>query len=232
MLSIDCENFDIIDPIVDPDDLGFGVSAFDCDDLMAPIISELNKRGYYTQWCCQGHYIEYAERYREDIDVLIEGHTGYTELIPKHDKYSYPVISFHPEVYLRMSNHISSLPSEWVAHTIMYQYTPCFEPRNEFRICLKDKDKCEFSNPYEFYARMIELHKILYDWVCTLPTYSDIRDAIDLNWNCILVPGGVNPKWKDSVVFLSDEENTIHEKGVEAQLAAQLDEYRKNHPAG
>ena len=29
---------------------------FECDDLVAPILSELNKRGYKTKYSCSGHF--------------------------------------------------------------------------------------------------------------------------------------------------------------------------------
>ena len=32
----------------------------DVDELMLPIIIELNKKGYYTEYCCAGHYYDKA----------------------------------------------------------------------------------------------------------------------------------------------------------------------------
>lgn len=231
MISIEYENFNIINPIID--EFESGVPSFSCDDLMAPIISELNKRGYYTRSCCQGHYIEYDEKYRDKIyDYEYEqDYIEYTKLVLRNHKFTYPNIRFTPEVFLRLSNHISTLPSEWIASVVTDRYTKNSIDRSSINIFLNDNDY-EFNTPYEFYARMVELHRILYDWVCTLPTYSDIRDIIDLNYDAILVPGGVKPNWKGSVLFLSNEEMDIHEKEVEAQLTAQLAEYHKSHPAG
>ena len=35
---------------------------FECDDMIAPVISELNKKGYTTKFCCSGHpYIDHSE---------------------------------------------------------------------------------------------------------------------------------------------------------------------------
>jgi hypothetical protein len=36
-------------------------NSFEVDDLIAPAISLLNKRGYVTAWCCSGH-AEHEER--------------------------------------------------------------------------------------------------------------------------------------------------------------------------
>jgi hypothetical protein len=51
MVRIDSEYFDII--CYEYDD-GFP-KTFECDDYIAPVISLLNKRGYYTKNCCEGH---------------------------------------------------------------------------------------------------------------------------------------------------------------------------------
>ena len=38
--------------------------SFECDDLIAPIISLLNQKGYKTNYCCAGHpYPHYEEMY-------------------------------------------------------------------------------------------------------------------------------------------------------------------------
>lgn len=38
--------------------------SFDCDDLIAPVISILNQKGYVTNFCCAGHpYPQYEEMY-------------------------------------------------------------------------------------------------------------------------------------------------------------------------
>lgn len=41
---------------------GFLDDCFECDDMIAPVIQELNRKGYTTKYCCGGHpYIEHSE---------------------------------------------------------------------------------------------------------------------------------------------------------------------------
>lgn len=60
MLYIDAENFDIV--------LGNSfleyADTFECDDYIAPIVSKLNKKGYFTEYSCQGHVS--TSRYEEE----------------------------------------------------------------------------------------------------------------------------------------------------------------------
>lgn len=53
-------NFDIYK---DPCDIRIKGPLFECDELMAPIIRELNLKGYKTVFCCSGHVCDniYAE---------------------------------------------------------------------------------------------------------------------------------------------------------------------------
>ena len=38
--------------------------SFECDELIAPVIELLNKKGYKTKFCCAGHpYPHYEEMY-------------------------------------------------------------------------------------------------------------------------------------------------------------------------
>ncbi len=37
-------------------------NCFECDDMIAPVIQELNRKGYTTTFCCGGHpYIDHSE---------------------------------------------------------------------------------------------------------------------------------------------------------------------------
>ena len=228
MTHIDQENFNVINPIIRigfDDDEDYIAPSFPCDDLMAPIVSELNKRGYCTSYSCQGHYFDYEEKLYDN------GYYMTTKIVPSECKYTYPNVRFLPEVFLRLSKHISTLSLEWIAIVVSRKDADGYAPRDEFEIYPNNEYK--FDNPYEFYAKMVELHKILYDWVCTLPTYPKCWDVFRLN-EAARNPAGIarDSNWKDSVLFLSDEEMDIHKKDVEAQLVAQLAEYCKSYLAG
>lgn len=55
---------------------------FECDDLIAPAISLLNRKGYTTKWCCSGHAyggIQEAIVYDKMPDLCdIQSETGFT----------------------------------------------------------------------------------------------------------------------------------------------------------
>jgi len=55
MTYIDKKNFDIF---FHTNDIRIEAPIFEVDELIAPIISLLNKKGYKTQYCCSGHYNE------------------------------------------------------------------------------------------------------------------------------------------------------------------------------
>lgn len=54
-IYIDTEEYDIYHSI---EDIRIASSLFEVDEFIAPIISILNKKGYYTRYCCSGHYID------------------------------------------------------------------------------------------------------------------------------------------------------------------------------
>ena len=58
--------------------------SFECDDLIAPVISILNQKGYETNFCCAGHpYPNYEEMYLllyEDTNEAISSTMGHFKL--------------------------------------------------------------------------------------------------------------------------------------------------------
>jgi hypothetical protein len=52
MSYIDKENYNIY---IDIEDIRIKSPLFEVDDLIAPVISMLNKKGYITTFCCSGH---------------------------------------------------------------------------------------------------------------------------------------------------------------------------------
>lgn len=70
MSLIDPTTFDVYSEVTTPE---VEQRSFECDDLIAPIISLLNKKGYKTKFCCAGHpYSEYTEMYL----LLYDGEKG------------------------------------------------------------------------------------------------------------------------------------------------------------
>lgn len=59
MMYIDSKTFEVIGDISDARISG---PLFECDELLAPTISILNKLGFTTEFCCSGHAYEYKEK--------------------------------------------------------------------------------------------------------------------------------------------------------------------------
>ena len=59
MMYIDSKTFEVIGDISDARISG---ALFECDELLAPTISILNKLGFTTEFCCSGHAYTYKEK--------------------------------------------------------------------------------------------------------------------------------------------------------------------------
>ncbi len=59
MMYIDTKTFEVIG---DLSDTRISAPLFECDELLAPTISILNKLGFTTEFCCSGHAYEYKEK--------------------------------------------------------------------------------------------------------------------------------------------------------------------------
>lgn len=55
MYYINSETFEIYRDVADH---RYKSPTFECDELMSPIIVELNKKGYTTLFCCSGHLVD------------------------------------------------------------------------------------------------------------------------------------------------------------------------------
>lgn len=70
MALIDRSTFEVYSEVTTPE---VEKRSFECDDLIAPVISLLNKKGYKTKFCCAGHpYSHYTEMYL----LVYEGEQG------------------------------------------------------------------------------------------------------------------------------------------------------------
>ena len=50
----------------DREDVRIFEPVFECDELIAPVISILNRKGYKTQFCCSGH-VNSRSLYKDDL---------------------------------------------------------------------------------------------------------------------------------------------------------------------
>lgn len=72
MVAIDSKTFDIV--LFDSVDSVNGEQfpkVFECDDYIAPVVSMLNRKGYYTQFSCQGHVSSSKYRHIPDYENLV-----------------------------------------------------------------------------------------------------------------------------------------------------------------
>ena len=64
MVYIDTKKFNIYYKV---EDIRIKSSLFEVDELIAPIISTLNKKGYKTSFCCSGHLTSVKEKHGSEI---------------------------------------------------------------------------------------------------------------------------------------------------------------------
>lgn len=95
----------------DPDDK---YTCFECDELIAPIILELNRKGYKTKYCCSGHIYERTVDFEDDRNMNME-----KEIFRFDDEpnYSHPYILF--DSFIKTIPNLDKLPNGWKA-----LYTP------------------------------------------------------------------------------------------------------------
>ena len=89
MLYID-KNFDIFKT---KQDTRLQPPYFECDELFAPIISILNRKGYKTKSCCSGHIINEIPFSKNSFSLLYD----YAYII-FDKKYDFPQIPIHARI--------------------------------------------------------------------------------------------------------------------------------------
>jgi len=145
---------------------------FECDELIAPAICELNKRGYKTKYSCQGHYAQ----------IIHNNETKRYETI--NAAYSCPYILFELE-------DLPSTPTGWTkfytpkklidksklynkAGTILIESKEMiheilgYEVRSYVSLYSTDPRTMENDNVFEFYRDILDLMEYLYNWSRTL----------------------------------------------------------------
>ena len=142
---------------------GFHDDHVEIDEVIAPIISELNRKGYKTKFCCSGH------PYFSLCEVLVtseesaKGIVGLVETEESGDP-DFPIRAFHlirdDDFYILFSECSSmdfSIPLpegfRWFDEkTIRYAYSK--------------------TDVYDFFLERLEASKALYEWVVKLPSYT------------------------------------------------------------
>ena len=137
---------------------------FECDDFMAPILSELNKKGYRTKYSCHGHFskLDKTAFFDEIYGVFVVNDNEYIH-------FSVPYIMFDENVVS-----ISDIIGE--NETFPVDGWNLEEDSNLNQLILRaDRNMLERYiddmdwNYYKFYSKLLELHSNLFDWVKQLP---------------------------------------------------------------
>lgn len=172
----------------------FNENAFQCDTLMAPIISELIKKGYMTKACCQGHV------HTDDIVNYDECLDDPSVLYASEDNFSVapPYVMFADDVKVPLED----LPLCWEweysvprSEDIHDEYdamrsrnftfrigdiVPLFDMKRGFNLSIRPNyDFFRMYNPEDwahikedpfiFYDAAVKAHRMLYNWAKSLP---------------------------------------------------------------
>lgn len=172
MAYINKNDFSIVDGVVDQ----YKDDYFECDDLIAPAISLLNKKGYKTLFCCSGHpypYIhdEFSVNYPisgdgfdylsiQSVDNISE------ELKACMDDYDYDEDCPYKYYNIYKCHYRSSL---YVLFADKYNFPSI--PENSR---LEDGNSIYFDtfkddiNDFDAVTKIYELNKLFYEWVESL----------------------------------------------------------------
>lgn len=176
--------------------ISFDKDTFIIDELMAPIIAVLMRKGYMTRACCSGHIVSaYCPNYDDCVeDREVEYETSKCNIIDR------PYIMFEDNVEL---SKMDSLPDEWeweyttpaseyidteedarLMRTCNFkpgQIIPVFSrAKDGFNLCIRPDltffglhlDNCHEmfkEDPYRYYAKLVIAHRNLYIWAKNLP---------------------------------------------------------------
>ena len=177
---------------------------FECDDLIAPAISLLNKKGYRTRFCCSGHPFPHLDSDIVDDISLIDD--TFFRVVRKKQ------IRRNVEKQLKKYDREDLIDSESDLYIVSYtvdhnSFYVSFERIHEFETSLPEifySNYCEVSHQYgiqynymdeqctnfdefERVSRIYEVNKIFYEWVCGLRTLSkeEIENVARYKYNDI-----------------------------------------------
>ena len=182
-------------------EIGQETTCFEVDELIVPIISVLNQKGYKTIYSCSGHYYRYdideIEFYENnDNDLEKTKVTFYdTDDIHEDESWGIPYIMFSQKI--KSIPNIDTIPKGWfvkympidinVQLQLREKYGDIFSlikpNRYEYRISLYYEKinsiikKCRMENNeiniYKFYSEIIKVMSKMYDWCNSLDDYKE-----------------------------------------------------------
>ncbi len=123
---------------------------FFVDDMIAPSIQLLNRKGYATEWCCAGHSVTTY------FGMHLQSDGEY-----KHEEYH-----FNRQLYVAFAEGVTALPPLPDGF-----YTTTFGDM----LAIRYDYPAEITDAYDFMAKVLEINKRFYDWVLLLPDYKEYR---------------------------------------------------------
>lgn len=141
---------------------------FECDEIIAPLISLLNRKGYKTKHCCSGHFsIRYGDSVRFG-KLSSSGMEGYPYFV---------VEGWHPEFYILLKE-FGFIHSIDIGY--LYDGTeedPILVKTTSVQISIVDFDE---RNPYNSYMTLINAFHDLYNYINDrFPLNDEVIQKID-----------------------------------------------------
>jgi hypothetical protein len=163
MAYMKLNTFDIYHEISSEEELNTDGFA-EIDDLIAPIVSILNKKGYITTNSCSGHpYFDY-----QLSSSVIEENLLNSTIKDEFNKHPYisGYIMFSDNIF------IHSHPSDDSSYMEMDTFTN--KPRFIIRYWY-EFDNDTILNPYKVYDKIFDIMKNWMEWAESLPNYSIVN---------------------------------------------------------
>lgn len=137
---------------------------FECDDMIAPTISILNKKGYRTLFCCGGHPyddLSTAVVYSATMDAerIVPPIKGTIKLTKRKDGSAKIIF---------MSKNSTGVYIVFEDGTMMPEYNPALFKTSGTMITRWVEQKAD-KTPYDYMSELLEINKKLYEWAKTLP---------------------------------------------------------------
>ena len=136
---------------------------FEVDDLIAKTISVLNKKGYYTEYCCSGHILEESKmKIKKEINSLTEipNDAPYKLIKKRKNKF---LVEFYPlgaSIYIKFNKEIRLLN---IPEDMLYDNNTVYYMLEYF-----DKDLNKIIDS-DIILKIKNINKILYEWAVSLP---------------------------------------------------------------